>query len=573
MPLLDTYRFICTVSATETDVTPVNEGIKFVWELEGDGRFYRRKMPTTLLFRKADYTYFKALYDVSDCQRVDVRIENNCSGDWATDFSGYIALGDANWNYDRKEVEIKVEVSDADECIIREIETEKNWLMLAGVNTIDLATLYGAVETTTCTYAPGTPLGNPFAPTYYKACWSGTATQTDRVPDPALAWRPYEHTQTFDPVGGTQSYETTWARETITQVPTPPGFGWVNLGANKWVRPVLYSNVVETSVSNSTETTLTFSAEAVDITISNGKSFNDCLAAAVDALACDIDEVVSNFFGINPDGTEPANDAYTFAADRMQNVLIFQKSDIVNENASNDATILTLSLKQVLDALRDSAEIYWAVRDVAGVNTMYIEHYSYFEGVNGLDLTTLEDGKYIVGTNKFDSTDKTPAYEVFSMNEAYLDNFLPLRISYPCGNEKRIEKAISTMATDVGGLLNNSRAGLVGFVLVATATVDADNALVDNYNYDMNGAFSWVGLGQNLLSWNRYNTEGYSNIGVMVVQSVKRRRQQAPLTIPHCCDDTFTPDENINTGLGWGQVKSAEHDTRTGLLTLTLIYE
>jgi hypothetical protein len=468
-------------------------------------------------------------------------------------------------------VEIEIKPADLFECFNNNWEKKFNWLGIVDRNTVN--SLHGTIETTVCNYS-GTPPGGNEANWFYKGCWgSGFTNSSD--PDPSLAWRPLTHTQTviISPTGFTAS--TTWAREAVTQVGAPPGVGWINIGGNDWVRPIVYAaDPVEETVG----LTRTFDAEASDISMSNGILLADILPEIVDLLGCDIDEVVSDFFGINPDGTNPTNDAYDYSTDDegvMQGVLLFQKSDVVNEDATDDATILEMSLKDFFDSVgQGSLEVYYTLTESGGTVTLRIEHSSYFEGANGLDLTTLDDGLYIAGQHRFEVAGGVPAFERFAYQESYKSEFLAQRLAYSaaCVNNPSADYGLSLMSADVAGLLNNDAAGLTGFVFVCAYNSSTNLYIIDTTSGILNGAMAWQNLFANLLPYNRFSPDVTPTVGSMTVQSIRRRKSQTPIEIPFCCGG-FDPTELVQTQISWGEVDTAEQDSGTGMLTLKLMHE
>ena len=94
---------------------------------------------------------------------------------------------------------------------------------------------------------------------------------------------------------------------------------------------------------------------------SNARTLEDVLQGAIDDIDCGITEIRSDYFGINPPGTAPSNTAYDYAGDHLQNMLIFDKSDIVRVTASNDATVLTATIRGFLDDIRDCLDVYYSL--------------------------------------------------------------------------------------------------------------------------------------------------------------------------------------------------------------------
>lgn len=576
--LLETFRFTVNDGTGDTTVTPLNSGLRRRWEREGDTRSYRAKLATKLLFKGAGYTYFRGLYDAGDCNEVTLLIENYCGGTWNIWHEGVVPVYNGEYNASRCEVEFEVKPADVYECANKAFDVRENWLDYA--LPADVKTLTGTIETITCSAnnvaSPGAPIppgGGAWILWFLKNCWS-TGYTNSQDPDVALAWRPIAHLQEYF-LGGTFSVETTWAREKTTSVGAPMGDGWINISGTTWVRPVNVSNVkIWTPIGGGLELLKQqFEAQIVNSApVSNGRKLSTVLEAAVAALDCDFDSVISNILNINPDATNPTNDAYTYAADNLAELYFFQKSDIVRASAVNDATRFTYSMKEFLEEIK-MLNIFWAITSIAGVKTLRIEHYTYFDGANGLDLTTLGGGKYIVGLDSFKTDSEVPNFESFAWQESVRPKFTTKRITYPpaCATVQGNERTAKQLCTDFGGLVENPDAGLEGFFLMATVDIGGGEYLMNTLGGEANGAFAWENLLPALWADGRYHMDATANIPVYAVNSIIKTRLQKPITIKFCCDDAFEPSELVNTQLGWGEVKSAEEDTERATLKIELL--
>lgn len=571
--LLSTRRFTINDGVDDTTVTPVNSGLKYRWQLEENTRFYRKRLTTKLLFRQADYTFFKGLYDLGTCNDITLTIEVFCSGAWTTEYTGRIIISDGEYDLDRCEATYSILPDDLYECFARALKTPLNFLDY-GTKML-LQTVYGTVETDVCTYND-VEFGSPTLQQFFKSCWYG-GTQEINIgftPEADVAWRPIEHNQDFDtPSSGQLQLVTTWARETVNYPGgPPPGSGWYNTSGDDWVRPVMYGHIVQDEFNSIGHEQYNFEATVADVDISNGRLLREVLEAVVTALDCGITEVQSDFFNINPPADSPDNLAYDWATSYAQDMLLFQKSDIVRASATADAIRMTMTLGDLLNSLRDSLNVYWAIE---GGTVLRIEHWTYFDGVNGTDLTTLDGGKYAEGSNKFSADGSIPALEKFSYQESFLDDFLGKQIEYPqqCSDsDSTIDYSLSQMCADVGGLLDNTDAGLTGFVLVSAFEIDTNTYLIDNTNYEANGAMAWRVLFPALWVYGRFGPDADSTAGAFTVETVRKRKQQVPVKYRWCCEGEPDAAELINTGLGWGQVKDLEYDTERNTMTATLLH-
>lgn len=581
--LLSTRAFSITVDADPpVIVTPINSGLKYRWQLEEKTRFYRKKLTTKLLFRGADYTLLKGVYDAGTCSTVTILIELYCGGTWREEYTGKIVVGQCEWNLDRCEVTVDVLPYDVYDCFKRILKKNINWLSLA--SGVTLKTMYGTIEETECTYS-STSFGTPQSEVLFlKDCWSGGSNDTTEStdPDPSLAWRPILHTQLYDPGGSPElDITTTWGRETVNSVTPPPGDGWIFISGTKYVRPLLYSTVYRSGFLDysTTGTRYDFITETFETDISGGRLFSDLFENITDVLGCaDVTEVQSDFFGINAPASAPSNDAYDFATDHMQNVLMFQKSDIVRHAASTDATVLNMSLDDFLTSIRDAVNLYWSLEPIGGGEyALRIEHWTYFEAANGLDITALDGGIYTTGNNKFKADSEIPNAEIFAYQEAYNEEFTKKRIEYPqdcTDGENEEDYSLGLLSCDVGGLVDNTDAGLTGFVLVSTADLGGGEYLISNLNDVLNGAFAWKALHENVWPFGRFYTEATSGASAsFAVQTVRRMKEQDRFAFKYCCEETdFDPVQLLKSGIGWGQIKDIEHDTEKDIMNVSLLH-
>lgn len=577
--LLDKFRFTANSGGGDVTVIPMNTGLRRRWELQDDGVAYRRTLSTELVFRRSDdpdsYTFFFDAYDNDICD-VSILIEQFCGGEWVEFFTGKIAPSEGKWDFDKCEAAFRVTPDDVYECAKNNFPKENNWLTYGTAKTIKA--IYGEIQTTICSYDGLVVIPNVQL-LFLRDCFSGGThdVQFDPDPDPALAWTPVAHSQVFtgSVVGVSEvSIDTTWKREYVNQPTQPPGYGWINIGGDDWVRPV----AVVSSTQTQTELSYSYTAEFLDETfeVSNGRLLSVLLEYAADATGCDISEVRSDFYGINADDTNPTNDAYDYAKDDegvMQSVLVFQKSDVVNADASNDATYFTMNLADFLTALRDSQNVHWAILQDGSDFILRVEHLTYFDGAAGMDLTTLADGKYIRGLNRFETEGDIPAFERLAYQESFNAEFQPKLISYGCATGGQKDYQLSQMCADFGGLLNNDAAGLQGFVFVCAYLISGNDYLLDTLGGIANGAMAWKNLINNLWVFGRYSNTATSTAGgAFAVQTLKKRKAQASIQMQFCCE-AFEPTETVETALGDGKVKSAEQNTETGMLTLNLLHE
>lgn len=130
--------------------------------------------------------------------------------------------------------------------------------------------------------------------------------------------------------------------------------------------------------------------ESIDNGVPIGIALSKCLGST--GL-----QVVSNVLNLDPDGGTPTNAVYS--SDELHRLIVFSRSDIKLPGASNNATILSVSLKKILDFLRDKYELYWSLEPG---NVLRIEHFSYYEDSTiALDLTASQWAPFLKGKRAY----------------------------------------------------------------------------------------------------------------------------------------------------------------------------
>jgi len=523
-----------------------------------------------MVFKGADYDYFRTIYDTGDCTEVTLLIERYCGGVWANWYMGTLPIRDGEYNLSRCEVKFDILPADVYECANTSFSKKTNWLDYDVP--VEAKTFIGAIETKTCNITEPSAPGAPTLLWFYKGCW-GTGYTNSQDPDAALAWRPIFHQQNYF-LGGSFKALTTWAREKATSVLSPQGGGWINISGTTWVRPInVLVPVITQVIIQGLPIETNFDAKPINSApVSNGRLLSVVLQEAVADTGCPIDSVVSNFLNINPDATAPTNDAYDYATANFESVFFFQKSDIVRASATNDATRFEFTVKDFLDEIK-VLNLFWAIVNDGGLFKLRIEHYTYFEGANGLNLVTLGGGKFIVGLDRFKTKESIPAFESFAWEESYRLKFLTQRIEYPanCVNAGSIDRSTKQLSTDFGGLVENNDAGLLGFFLMATEDIGAGEYIMNTLGGEANGAFAWENLLPALWANGRYHADATATVPGYLVETVRKTRQQGEITLQFPCSQAFEASELVNTQLGWGEVEDAEEDTERCTLTLNLL--
>jgi hypothetical protein len=395
---------------------------------------------------------------------------------------------------------------------------------------------------------PPPPLGNPLPlPAAEVGKWC-----TDQVED---HYYTYEHN-----VPGVGSQYTEWTfysrlRATTTcagGVPVPPDTSgsWtlladlcsVNNRAVWWRCPSSGSNPL-----------------LVIASMKHGRDFNSCLQAIFSDYT-----VVSDFFNINPDATAPSNSAYTYAAANFQKMTLHQKSDVKRTYASDPAQESTWNInpKELLEDLQIIFNIRW---EITG-STLRIEHVTFWTATNGLDLS----GEKYKSITEADETDRVISEQFFWMDDPVSDFFKGDDITYLCGTEN-VNYKCRLITTDVAEIQHNANTDSIsdeGFVICATTEESPTLRTLIAENRPL----SFTLLHENLHRDDRFFKDGTLNGQSVQFNSYKKVREQPPFSFVYCCDTSFDPTNNVNTDLGWGEVKTVEYNIAADYKKITLKY-
>ena len=476
---------------------------------------------------------FQILLDAeTDCNTFQVVIEQKCAGVWASVWEG--TFQSKEWKSDRtkKTIRVKPKEPNALDCI-RDVWKEVQNPF--GLPAVEVRPTYLGYELTQDLVVLNDPDGTCAAPPgMANFCYLDLVRTA--MPDLGItlcAYLYHRYIQAGSCTGATAV--------------EPDGY-------NTW-----------TLVTNNCPTSSTWwycpTDGRVPHTFPNGRLFNDVLELLIPS-ACGL-TVVSNFFGINPDATEPTNDAYTAAAAYCQNLVIFQKSDVKRHDASDPSKqpAWDMTLEDLWADIKAMFNLDWRIEGAI----LRIEHVSYFEATPGNNYTTAFYKREL----EQDKSD-VPAVVRFKYRDDYATTYFK---GYPittyCGEgeedvQLRLFSTDVVYITSVDGLEN---IGDDGFVLFAA--VEGPGAQL--YNIDNNRGLSWTKLHEN---FHRHNMAGAGTINdVNVVPlSVKPTRRQPAFTVKHCCDDNFDPVDLVTTALGDGQVQKATWNLAKETLNIELKY-
>lgn len=566
----------------------------WLWTLENDGR-----PPATR------------------CGGVAFRILETCGeDDEAVRYEYVINLNESNWDPDHCVVSCRLNPVDYFSCIYRNWEDEIDVLdEVATKNTV--RGLIGYLETQTC--GPYTELAQ-----------NETEIQdpeTACLSDPSEGWALLQNYWVTPSIIGvypgspyTHDGESAsvWVRERVDDsVSSPPGDGWIDIGGDSWVREpevyyyedrVYYFQVdpQDTAVKYHVKlgkvvgANATMQVDELDessfelnppttpilanpILYSNGLLLDDVLEALLENSCPLTFSIKSNFFRIDPDVSFPVDEPYPTAEAGFDKLMIWQLSDIVRPEVSDDATDLKITLKSLLELLKKTFNVDWTIEDAGA--TFRIEHISYFINANGEDLTTsYPDQVTKRNAYSYDSV-KIPKSETFKFAFETTPFFNGSPILYPniCASKdvKDENYTVQGVLTDFSFCHQNGEITSLKGMFWAAVIEDGGAYYFareddDAGNPRNNGHLSWTKLIPNYWPWDRPQTSGTVNgtSDVAFESTFRSKRQQAiPLLVDCAFLGSWDPTELMQSGIGWGEVDVFEISLARCELTVTLLHE
>ncbi len=545
---------------------PVNKTFFYVDEKSDKGAYYIRKLDTTLILSGADFDWLHAIEQGANrCLDIDLEIKQICNGVNATDFEGLVKLNECKFLVNVCRVELATVPDDDAVCLDTLLTEEKNILDATGSKTVNI--YQGSIVEDTCTATVGSPSYG-----YIDTC----------LADPSAQWVVKTHESVYN--GVDWDSETVWMREELTVTCTgatpdaPDGDGWVLITDN-CPTDALYARKVPTvkvkdvyDPTGTTEEIYAISLESVT-NIDNGRT----LEAAFDLWLSDCSlTLVSDFFDINPDATAPTNIAYTEAALKMTDVLVFQKSDVKRPDATNNATFFSMSLQDLIDSI--PCNIAWAVSG----STFRLEHVSYFAQSNGIDISTKPG---VINRNNYEYiSQEIPYREVFKWMDDYgSPDFLgkPIKYSNECNNGEVQNYDFKLVSTDIATMIETpDRYSDSGICLVSTTLSGANYyinmgaGILESTRVFFNAAFALSKLHNYYWKHKRPQLSGNMNNSSETFLSAIRLKRQEELRMKMCCTEMalFDPSELMQTEIGWGEIEAANFDAGTNILTVTILH-
>jgi len=572
------FTYSILSGAVEIPLTPVVETLVFTGEEDEDLGAYVKRLETQFIFIGSDYS---TLYDNWEgaglCDALPFTIDYN----GAEYYTGILRVGGPGgiWDVSNCRYRASIEPSGSWKCLQDEWEEEFN--IFDGASEVTVNTFLGTLTEYTCgpvnAGAPVTVNG------YFEANVSGCLT------GPLSAYSLKRARIEEITPGSSYDHYATWVTEEITvacsggsPIP-PPGDGWILITDN-CPTDATYARAPQMIYDGDYRATSKlywdnrYSVAGGDVTeIDNAVPLNDLLEWAYPCAG----NIISDFFGINADATYPSgSSAYTEALANLQNVVLWQKTDVKLANATNNATIGTWTLKKLLESLKTQLNVQWR-SDASG--NLRLEHVSYWEDSNGTDLSA---SSRITGLHSYQyDGDGLARYEDWQWMESASSLFEADRIKYgDCVGVDAAEEIVhraDLVNNDVGYIqANPDQVSDEGFVFANTYVDSGQYYFVteaSEFGGDLlfNGHMSWPNLMSHYHRWERPLPSGRLNNVQTTFESSKRRRKQVDVsyTLSNADFLTFDPYQLVKTQMGWGKVERYRYDAKSCLMTLTLSHE
>lgn len=569
MTWLDRFTFQFTHTDGNLTFKPASATFQITDEQDGDSYDYIRE-GSSLRLDGAAYDYIKAIDDGANrCDKIGLVITRISNG--AMYLEAYVSPNAASFRPSYCTVEIEPTTDDLLSCLKERWESEIN-ILQQGLDRYTVSGVLGELvffDIQLLTNVTGVLPSSPPAP---------TTNGVDTLPAPLNTWTIYRNifdSMLPDANGVTfsgQHVRIIWVREEVTSATQPPGSGWVNIGGNVWARPpstvlnptsiITYNDVLETSL-------LRYLYDLPGATEQpNGLLISDVIETLIAELSdCGV-SVVSNLLGINPDNSVPNNQAHIWLDDAFDTIMVFQKSDVRLPTASNPATILELSLKRMLEVVSGFFNAGW----ILDGTVMRIEHVSYFDSVNGYDLTTQQAAALVRKDAYTYNFERMPKIERWKQSDPQATG--EIRYGTPCANEQVTEITFPDLYTNLQFIRQypDDVSNTVGMFWMAVHEFNGEYYIADD-NFPLLFPFIMPAL----YVYNRPHAEGSvtgAGLTPIAMQTTDFVKVQEALKfrMPYDVFEGFDSAELVRTQYGWGKVLSFEYEVSTCEATVEVAF-
>lgn len=565
MTLLEKYKFFLTLPGQgEERVHPCNDKLEYSEEPFGDECFFRLSLNTNLDFDDKDL--FARLWEIEKseclCKVAELRIEERgCDGEYSELLRGKIPFVQGDWDPEFCKVSFKVRVEDEYTCMLNSWQDERNYLDIQ--ERVTLKTVEGEIICEDI-------IGNFPWPEPQSFSLEMTYALAQSQPPPGAGW-----TRRKVEIIGQGRWVTTWCRQ-CTSTPFDTSEWTLEEGLYYKELEVLNASQIENGTEN---IILDYTTEgAIKLSTFFDFYIGGCF-----------DNIISNFFNINPDGTAPDNYEYSQAASDYSNIVLFQSSDIVTpegtgaDNIDNSNQVAgTLSFKQFWENLRTLLDLCMWFDKKAGA--LRIEHSSY-RGQNNqakvLDLTSTQFKDCLRGKSNYSTSDiDIPFREEFeysTKNGSPQFDIETITYDRNCsdGNDDTNIKRypVAGFNNDFGAIYNNPDLQLEESQLDNLTIVSLKGQVIQSRKGVINGPFAMSYIVSKYHLRNRPACEGILGSTLVTFLGLKAKKKMPPIDIilKSPFFHQFEPlDDKVKTYLGECEVESMTRTIPTDDLSLSL---
>lgn len=591
----DHFRYKITDRLGEIFTQPLGANeFSIEWSRDADAgkRIYTEEFGGEIMFKDEAYQRMLRIErSMYRCENQIVTIDRKCVDENGVEtykiwFNGIISLNSGEWDLDKCTVKLKFEQNKIERCFednkAKTFDFFQHGLARYNVKTYDDYNL--VFESLECNRF--TPITQP-SPTSPNFCGTGTPE--------AGNWVKVNERSGSSPLGSSQF--TRWMRKVYTRSCTAPAPSDTailiqdtclgSFGNRKYADKVNTFNCRYTYFEAGDEIGSIYNCEVVgetsDLTnIPNGVKLNEAIVAIV-LEYCPTITVKSDFFQINPENANTIN-YVTNTLSKVNNIMMFQKSDVKRPNAVNRATKLEWTFEKLMESLKFMFNVDWRIEN----GKFVIEHVSFYTKEMGIDATDKKYEKFLKGKRKYTyKNDEIPEREEWIYKEASYGDFVGRPILYSdcqtAGSKKIVKSyALTDVTTDLEFILQNpdSESEYVedaGVVFLATR----QNQIGEYYVLQeagildagkLNNTLSNALLQRDYQKYDRPLQRGNMNGVNTEFYSVIPTKQGEAFMIPLDCNTEFDPDDIVRTHLGYGTVDKAVFNFKSCMLELTLLY-
>ena len=566
-------------------VVPLGESdFSLEYERENDDKLsYKMQLSGKIVFKGEAFQRIMQMENsIYRCEEQTLTILKDCNGNEKTIFVGKISLNEGEFNLDKCEVVLKYSDDNTDKCYDDGKSKKVNLFQLIYNRiTVKTASFVGVIEEKNCNKNGTTQFETNY--------WCGTGDPYSQNWS-LVSWK------IMSPDGTHHSVKNTWKRE-IIEIGCSDSIDpeWVLIedncgttGKKKFAKKVALFNCVysiyrdpsDADVYNWSSDCKVLGYEGTSATIDNGVLFSDVIQELVRS-ACPNLIVKSDFFQIDPEVVSSIN-YVTGKVSTVNNIVIFQKSDVKRLTDYNNASKLEIELEKLLEFLKKMFNVKWRIEG----NVFRLEHVSRYSKNIGFDITSNELKKYFVGKRIYSyENNKIPEKEIFKFKEQEGGDWNMEIIYSGCVLNKKkneITYLIDDATTDIVFAIQNPSpdSKLVedaGFCIVSTKKIGNEyfiNSEPSPVGSRLNNVFAWVQLIRDFHYYERPMKTGKVNGTTTEFISTIPTKKGERFAIPYnVCQYDFNPDDIVKTLIGNGIVSSAKHRFKDYFLEFELLYE